>query len=155
MLDKKRWESRRLVYKQMQHEALATRRATSLQGFLASKRWERDNWIWRTHKPALYDDRVDHHCTACDKNRFLKGWWKEKNPAHDTDTHPDKDRYMCNACFANNWDLMVPIAYSSKLIPIFTSPEYPPLSKNQRPKAEQTTDEAKNEREEDDKDRHA
>ncbi|KAI4726493.1 hypothetical protein E4T49_05722 [Aureobasidium sp. EXF-10728] len=99
----------------------------------------------------MYAARVDHHCTACGRNRFLKFWFKEKLPPHVTDTQPDEDRYMCNACFANNWDLVVPETCSGKLHRVFTSPDYPPPYASHRPKAASTKQEAKHESKDDDK----
>lgn len=87
-----------------------------------------DTHTWKTHTPIRYSDRVDHHCTGCNRDRFLMAWWKEKSETPDLS---DQDRYMCNHCFANDWPRVVPETYTGNLANIFRSPELP-LSKAQQ-----------------------
>ena len=121
---KQRW--RNSDRKHSPHEKLSVRRATTLGIRVFAESWRMEAWTWKTHKPVSYHDRVDHHCTACDRIRFLKHWWKEKPRPDTTDVKSNQDRYMCNYCFANDMDLIVPEKYSGRLPQIFTSPDHPP-----------------------------
>lgn len=82
----------------------------------------------------------------------MKHWWKEKPRPDATDVKSNQDRYMCNHCFANDWDLIVPEKHSGKLPRIFTSPDHPPPLKRERLKmAKVSGDEVKGEHEADHK----
>jgi hypothetical protein len=133
-----------------QHEKLSTRRATKLQQFIFNKPWRLRAWKWKTHTPISYLDRVDHHCTACDENRFLKHWWKEKLRPEATGTDPNQDRYMCNHCFANEFNLMVPENRSEipRLSQLFTSPNFPSPFRRARLKSQAPVVDIKDEHEE-------
>lgn len=74
------------------------------------------NWSWKTHTPLLYPTRVDHHCTACDRDRYLKNWWKQKSDTSKT----DEPRYMCTSCFASDPERMMPERHPSNLPGFFT-----------------------------------
>lgn len=121
----------------LSHEQLSLRRAHTLIKHVFNGRSRRiiETYTWKTHSPVSSDDKVEHHCTACHRPRFLKHWWKEKPRPEATETNPDQDRYMCNTCFANNWDLVVPETYSGRLPRMFTSPDYPPPYRKERLKA--------------------
>jgi len=119
---------------QPKHKNLGTRRSIRLLQHVFSTRRLTKTWTWKTHKPVSYHDRVDHRCTACDQIRFLKYWWKEKPCDEAKDTSSDQDRYMCNHCFANDWNLVVPEKYSGKSPLLFTSPDHPLPFKRQRSK---------------------
>jgi hypothetical protein len=139
-----------------QHEKLSTRRATKLQQSVFNKPWRLEAWTWKTHTPISYNDRVDHLCTVCDENRFLKHWWKEKLRPEATDTDPDQDRYMCNHCFANNFNLVVPENRSEipRLSQLFTSPNYPPPFRRARLKAQASANDIKDEHEDEHEEKH-
>lgn len=74
------------------------------------------DWSWRTHTPLVYPIRVDHHCTACDRDRYLKIWWKQKSETSTT----DEPRYMCTSCFASDPERMMPERHPPKLPGFFT-----------------------------------
>lgn len=74
------------------------------------------NWSWRSHAPVIYNTRVEHHCTACDRERYLALWWKEKISTSTT----DESRYMCNACFASDSERIMPEKHPAKLPGFFT-----------------------------------
>jgi hypothetical protein len=105
---------------------LELRRSSTLSVLL--NKGVNDTHTWKTHTPIRYSDRVDHHCTGCNRDRFLMAWWKEKL---ETPELWDQDRYMCNRCFANDWPRVVPETYTGYLANIFRSPELP-LSKAQK-----------------------
>lgn len=107
-------------------EDLSYRRSTQLDNLVRRK--AANALTWKTHTYVRYPDRVDHHCTGCNRDRFLMLWWKER-PEVSEESGPD--RYMCNHCFANDWPRVVPETYTGKLAKIFTSPELP-LTKAQR-----------------------
>jgi hypothetical protein len=145
----RRWGSDRL---QSHHEKLSVLRVTTLSIRVFSESWRMKAWTWKTHKPVSYDDRVDHRCTACDKIRFLKHWWKGKPLPDATDVKSNQDRYMCNHCFATDWDLIVPEKHTGKLPGIFTSPDHPPPFGRMLPEmAKVSGDEVKGEHEADHK----
>ena len=121
---------------QPKHKNLGDRRSDRLLQRVFSTWRTTETWTWKTHKPVSYHDRIDHRCTACGKLRFLKYWWKEKPCDKATDTSSDQDRYMCNHCFANDWNLVVPEKYSGKLPLLFTSPDHPLPSMRLRSKEE-------------------
>jgi hypothetical protein len=52
-----------------QQEDLGRRRATNLYSILQHE--VADKYTWKTHTPIRYPDRVDHHCTGCNRERFL------------------------------------------------------------------------------------
>jgi hypothetical protein len=52
-----------------QQEDLGCRRATNLYSILQHE--VADKYTWKTHTPIRYPDRVDHHCTGCNRERFL------------------------------------------------------------------------------------
>ncbi|KEQ80789.1 hypothetical protein M438DRAFT_280717 [Aureobasidium pullulans EXF-150] len=96
---------------------LVLRRSNALQEIIdKGSRWTKEGWTWRTHAPAPSSDRVEHCCTSCEKLRYRKLWWKEHN----------SDQYMCNSCFANHFDLVVPENVMGKMPLLFTSPTHPP-----------------------------
>ena len=101
---------------QRYNESLEYRREQSLRITMTNKRWVNEGWSWKLHTPVKTPDRVDRHCTTCDRNRFLKLWWATK---------AEPTTYVCNSCFANNFDLMVPEGQHKKLSPVFTSPHLP------------------------------
>jgi hypothetical protein len=107
-------------YAQSTRESLRHRRARWLVAMLQKSRWIKEQWTWKLHVPVKTADRVDHRCTACDKNRFLRLWWATK---------VEPTTYMCNACFASDFDLMVPEGHHKKLPRLFTDPSHPPPSK--------------------------
>ncbi|KAH0377828.1 hypothetical protein KCU92_g9025, partial [Aureobasidium melanogenum] len=116
-----------LHLRQVRAGDLKLRRADGLASFLGqSKRWVQENWSWPTHQVVRTAARVDRHCTSCDKIRRLKLWWKEKHPPQRLNTESPQDRFMCNYCFANSWDLVVPEGNIEKLPPLLTSPDHPP-----------------------------
>ncbi|KAG9533495.1 hypothetical protein KCU93_g409, partial [Aureobasidium melanogenum] len=119
-------------------EDLSRRRANQLANFLLRGAAERSTW--RTHAPIRYTDRVDHHCTSCNRNRFLRKWWKEKPEAPRNSEQPNPDRYMCNHCFANDWPRVVPETYKGKLPAIFRSPEFPLYKAHQEKGAQDNSD---------------
>ncbi|KAG9700529.1 hypothetical protein KCU95_g731, partial [Aureobasidium melanogenum] len=95
------------------------RRSQRLFGILNENRWIREGWTWKLHTPVITPDRVDHYCTACQKDCFLRVWWATK---------AEPTTYICNSCFASDFDLMVPEVpdgRNKKLPQIFTSPDYP------------------------------
>jgi hypothetical protein len=99
---------------------------------------------------------VDHHCTACDEIRFLKHWWKERLHPDAMDTDSGQDRYMCNHCFANDFNLMVPENCSDipRLSRLFTSPDFPPPFRRERLKAQASAVEIKDEHEKEHEEEH-
>jgi len=101
-------------------EDLSSRRSKHLNYFI--RRGPSNALTWKTHTHIRYLDRVAHHCTSCNRDRFLRLWWKEK-PEVSEESGPD--RYMCNHCFANDWPRVVPETYTGRLASIFTSPELP------------------------------
>ncbi|KAH0285105.1 hypothetical protein M436DRAFT_86044 [Aureobasidium namibiae CBS 147.97] len=101
---------------QRYNESLQYRRGLSLRLAMRSKRLVEEGWSWRLHTPVHTPDRVDRHCTACDQDRFLKLWWATK---------AEPTTYMCNSCFANDFDLMVPEGQHKNLPAVFTSPHLP------------------------------
>jgi hypothetical protein len=107
------------------------KRRRSIALFVLLKRGVADTHTWKTHIPIQYSDRVDHHCTGCNRGRFLTRWWKEKSETPELSKQSDPDRYMCSYCFANDWPRVVPETYTGQLYNIFRSPELP-LSKAQR-----------------------
>ena len=74
-----------------------------------------ENWSWKTHAPLISPTSIDHHCTACDRDRYLKVWWKEKSEASTT----DEPRYMCTPCFASDPERMMPEKHPAKLSGFF------------------------------------
>ncbi|KAH0365944.1 hypothetical protein KCU65_g5658, partial [Aureobasidium melanogenum] len=95
------------------------RRSQRLFKILNEPRWIIEGWTWKLHTPVITPDRVDHHCTACNKDRFLRIWWATK---------AEPTTYICNTCFASDFNLMVPdvpAAQHKKLPRIFTSPDHP------------------------------
>ncbi|KAH0339577.1 hypothetical protein KCU81_g7161, partial [Aureobasidium melanogenum] len=92
------------------------RRSQRLFRILSENRWIREGWTWKLHTPVITPDRVDHHCTACQKDCFLRVWWATK---------AEPTTYICNSCFASHFDLMVPEGQHKRLPQIFTSPDYP------------------------------
>jgi hypothetical protein len=131
-----------------------TRRAISLNNVICRQQRSNQEWAWKHHTPVLDEDRVDHTCTACGNIRFPKLWWKEKLLGKATDANSHQDRYMCNSCLANDWELMVPEIYSGKLPRLFTSPDHPPPYKRERFKAEASANEIKKEHGENHESRH-
>lgn len=100
-------------------ESSAYRRTRSLTMFILYhfKLGQLDeNWSWRSHAPLVYPSRVDHHCTACDRDRFLKIWWKEKSIT--STIH--ENRYMCTLCFASDPERIMPEQHPAKLPAFFT-----------------------------------
>jgi hypothetical protein len=97
-------------------ENLGFRRTKALANSLNNGRWIKEGWTWKLHTPVITPDRVDRHCTACHKDRFLKLWWATK---------AEPTTYLCNTCFANDFDLMVPEGQHGKLPAVFTSPHLP------------------------------
>jgi hypothetical protein len=140
-------------HRQVHHVNLMDRRASSLN-IVICRRQGIQEWAWKSHTPVLEHDRVDHKCTACGNIRFLRLWWKEKLPRQAKDANSDRDQYMCNHCFANNFKLMVPETYTGKLPRLFTSPDHPPPYRCERLKAEASAHEVKKEHEEDPKSMH-
>ncbi|KAG9559372.1 hypothetical protein KCU71_g5876, partial [Aureobasidium melanogenum] len=114
--------------RQSRDQNLKKRRADTLSAYLnGSRRPSQENWSWPTHTHVHYPDRIYHRCTKCDRTRFLSMWWKEKLPGkHSNTDDASQDRYMCNYCFANSWDLVVPEGNIERLPRLFTSPDYPP-----------------------------
>lgn len=110
----------REYYAQSTRESLRFRRGRWLVAILQQSRWIKERWTWKLHVPVKTADRVDHHCTACDRNRFLRLWWATK---------VEPTTYMCNTCFASDFDLMVPEGQHKKLPRLFTDPSHPPPSK--------------------------
>jgi hypothetical protein len=100
----------------LRQESLIHRRATALSDSMKSGRWIREAWTWKLHTPVVTPDRVDRHCTGCHQDRFLKLWWATK---------AEPTTYMCNSCFANDFDIMVPEGQQKPLPPVFTSPHLP------------------------------
>ncbi|CAD0091250.1 unnamed protein product [Aureobasidium vineae] len=97
-------------------EDLSGRRSISLFKFLQNSRWSREGWTWKLHEPVITPDRVDRHCTACQRDRFLKVWWATK---------AEPITYVCNPCFANDFDIVVPEGQHKWLPGIFSSPHLP------------------------------
>lgn len=119
-----------LYLRQLRAEDLRLRRANTLASFIRlSKRWAQEKWSWPTHQVLLTAARVDRHCTSCNQIRRLKLWWKEKQSPQGLETESPQDRYMCNSCFANSWELVVPEGAIENLPPLFTSPDHPPPKK--------------------------
>ena len=115
--DKGRRESTRQRVRERARTNLGHRRSSALYEIIyKGSRWTKEGWTWRTHAPAPGFDRVEHFCTSCEKLRFRKLWWKEHN----------SDQYMCNSCFASNFDLVVPENVMGKMPLLFTSPTHPP-----------------------------
>jgi len=85
-----------------------------------------NKYTWKTHIPIRYSDKVAHHCTGCNRNRFLERWWQEKSEIPESSEQSNPDRYMCTNCFANDWPRVVPETYTGKLHGIFKSPDFPP-----------------------------
>jgi hypothetical protein len=141
---------------QSPHEKLSTRRATKLQQYVFHTPWRKETWTWKAHTPISYHDRVDHHCTACDEIRFLKHWWKERLHPDAMDTDSGQDRYMCNHCFANDFNLMVPENCSDipRLSRLFTSLDFPPPFRRERLKAQASAVEIKDEHEKEHEEEH-
>ncbi|KEQ68563.1 hypothetical protein M436DRAFT_58224 [Aureobasidium namibiae CBS 147.97] len=137
----------------LQHEQLSIRRATRLveQVFSGRSKTIANTYTWKTHTPVSFDDKVEHHCTACHRFRFLKHWWKEKSRPETTETSSNHDRYMCSRCFANDWNLVVPETFSGRLPRLFTSPDYPPPFRKERLKANKSAHDIKKQHEEDEK----
>lgn len=106
----KEWHAQRY------EQSLQIRRARALRLVLHAKRWIKEGWTWKLHTPVKTPDRVDRHCTACHQNRFLMLWWATK---------AEPTTYLCNMCFANDFDLMVPEGTHKKLPAVFTSPHLP------------------------------
>jgi hypothetical protein len=104
-------------------EDLRLRRAKTL--YTIFQRGGTDRYTWKTHTPTRYPDRVDHHCTGCNRERFLMLWWKEKPQTPKLTEQSDTDRYMCNTCFANDWPRVVPETYTGRLHRLFRSPDLP------------------------------
>lgn len=123
---------------------LGYRRATWLGRLLLQGAVER--YTWRTHAPIQYTDRVDHYCTSCNRDRFLKRWWKEKPEASGHSEQPSPDRYMCNHCFANDWPRVVPETYQGTLFQIFKSPELPQSRAQKQERIEEEREKKKEER---------
>lgn len=92
------------------------RRSNLLLSVLRRGRWSKEGWSWKFHTPVITPDRVDHQCTACQQHRFLKVWWATK---------AEPTTYMCNLCFASNFDIMVPEGHHKRLPQIFNSPDLP------------------------------
>ncbi|KAH0384008.1 hypothetical protein KCU92_g4824, partial [Aureobasidium melanogenum] len=92
------------------------RRSQYLFKVLSGNRCITEGWTWKLHTPVVTPERVDHHCTACQRDCFLRVWWATK---------ADPTTYICNSCFASDFDLMVPEGQHKKLPRIFTSPDYP------------------------------
>lgn len=105
---------------QRYQQSLFLRRAMWLNAFLRNGRWLKEGWTWKLHTPVKTPDRVDRHCTACDRDRFLKLWWATK---------AEPTTYVCSSCFANDFNLVVPEGQHDKLPAIFTSPDHPPPPK--------------------------
>ncbi|KAI4833694.1 hypothetical protein E4T44_09276, partial [Aureobasidium sp. EXF-8845] len=137
--------------KQLGPRDLMGRRATWLNNLIRRQQLSRQGWTWKSHTPVLEQDRVDHTYTACGNVRFLKLWWRENLPGKATDANSDQIRYMCNHCFANKWELVVPETYPGKLSRLFTSTDHPPMFRRERLKAEASANEVKKEHEEDPK----
>lgn len=95
---------------------LSHRRSQRLLKILSRGRWIREGWTWKLHTPVITPDRVDHHCTACQQHRFLRIWWATK---------AEPTTYMCNSCFASDFDIMVPEGEHKRLSQIFKSPDLP------------------------------
>ncbi|KAH0348502.1 hypothetical protein KCU81_g3318, partial [Aureobasidium melanogenum] len=126
-----------LHIRRLRAEHLRLRRANGLASFIrGSKRWAQENWSWPTHQVVLTAARIDRHCTSCNQIRRLNLWWKEKHPPQGLETEPPHDRYMCNSCFANSWELVVPEGSIEKLPPLLTSPDHPPPSRLKDTKAQ-------------------
>jgi hypothetical protein len=123
---------------QLRHLDLMTRRAILLNAVIRRLQRSNQRWAWKSHTPVLDKDRVD-------RMKFL---------GNATDANSDQDRYMCNNCFASNWELMVPETYSGRLAPLFTSPDHPPPFKLERLNAEASANETKKEHEEDPQSMH-
>jgi len=104
-------------------EDLGRRRATSLLSLL--NEGAADKYTWKTHTPIRYPDRVEHHCTGCNRDRFLNTWWKEKSAGPESSEQSGTDRYMCSYCFVNDWPRVVPETSLGKLASIFRSPDVP------------------------------
>jgi hypothetical protein len=111
------------AYAARAHEDLGRRRTNSL--YVLLNRGVADRYTWETHTPIRYPDRVDHHCTGCNRDRFLNTWWKQKSSRLEPSEHSDPDRYMCSHCFANDWPRVVPETYTGNLPKIFRSPDFP------------------------------
>lgn len=127
--------------RQMRDENLEIRRAVALDYFCRkNKRWAKENWSWPTHQVVRTAARVDHHCTSCDRIRSLKLWWKEKVLRQASNHDATQDRYMCNYCFANRWDLVVPEGNIKRLPLLFTSPDHPPPPRRTDTKTAQQQD---------------
>ncbi|CAD0090081.1 unnamed protein product [Aureobasidium vineae] len=100
-------------------ESSAYRRTVGLRTLLHQKaktgRLE-EAWSWKTHAPIVYPTRVDHHCTACDQDRYLKTWWSQKQDP----TNSDESLYMCTRCFASDPDRIIPERHPPNLPSFFT-----------------------------------
>jgi hypothetical protein len=111
-----RRQSKVEVRARLQRESLAYRRATALALSMHTGRWIKEAWTWKLHTPVVTPDRVDRHCTGCHQDRFLKLWWATK---------AEPTTYICNSCFASDFDIMVPEGQHKPLPPVFTSPHLP------------------------------
>lgn len=100
-------------------EKLEIRRSRLLAShILKNLRWIKEGWTWKLHEPVITPDRVDHDCTACQRSRYLRLWWREKS---------NQSRYTCSTCFANKFDLVVPESEQDKELPrLLTDPTHPP-----------------------------
>lgn len=77
--------------------------------------WVRDQLPWKTYRPRLNPEKVEHHCMACrfQRKHGYKLWWRKVN---DTPDHApggtsfeglsNTEQYLCSSCYKKTGDIM-------------------------------------------------
>lgn len=70
--------------------------------------WVRNQLPWKTYKPRLYSERVEHHCMRCQftQRQGFKLWWCRTSDSSDRleyatglrDLSAD-EQYLCSTCY--------------------------------------------------------
>lgn len=82
-----------------------------LSGWCHRRAWVREQLPWKSYRPVLYDNKVEHYCDGC--NWTTRGgkklWWKkiETSPAADSGS------WLCAHCYVptTDWAQALPEGY--------------------------------------------
>lgn len=116
------FRKRKAAYKRLWHLEHAreesVRRANRFIMWCYKKSWIRQNLPWKSHIPKMYEEKVEHYCTACKfvhKNGY-RLWWQhmDQSTGHKQTNaglgNPSAtEQYLCSASYLKTgWENIIP-----------------------------------------------